>query len=58
MHEDSPKIIAENSIGDPYRPEFSILMPVLPKKKQEIVEIITRPSAEMRPSDFSMRFLT
>ena len=33
MHEDPLKIIPENSICDPYRPEFSRLMPVLPKKK-------------------------
>ena len=53
MHEDPPKIIPENSICDPYRPEFSRLMPVLPEK----VEIITRTPAEVRPSDFSLRFL-
>ena len=58
MHEDPPKIIAENSICDPYRPEFSRLMPVLPKKKPEKVEKITRTPSESRPSDFSLRFLS
>ena len=35
MHEDPPKIIAENSICDPYRPTFSRLMPILPKKSRK-----------------------
>ena len=30
-----PKIIAENLICDPFRPKFSILIPVLPKKCQK-----------------------
>ena len=33
-------------------------MPVLTKKKPEKVEIITRTPAKLRPSDFSLRFLT
>ena len=44
MHEDLPpkKNMAEKSICDPYRPKFSKLEPVLPKKMAEKVEIITR----------------
>ena len=49
MHEDPPKIIPENSIGDPYRSEFSRLMPLLPKKKKpEKVEKITRTPRQNR----------
>ena len=51
MHEHLPKIIAEKSICDPHRPNFSKLKPVLP-------EMITRTLAESRPSGFSLRFLS
>ena len=45
----------EKSICDPYRPKLSRLIPVLPKMPEK-VEIITRTPAELRPSDFSLRF--
>ena len=57
MHEDSPKILPEKLDLWPLQTGILKINAGFAEKKLEKVEIITRTPAEVRPSDFSLRFL-